>query len=101
MMYEFPYSAILEEPNDPAPSRSRLVSNAAELFEASARSTFQPFEQLQLLSDFRRYWLLIEKVLQAELPVDVHGILEEVERRRFELSALSAAGPETWPEALS
>jgi hypothetical protein len=94
MMYEFPYSPNFEDPPAPKPARSCLMSNAIELFEASASSIFQPFEQRQLLSDFRRHWLLIADDLsrvsrglpnteQAGFLADVHSVLKEIERRRF------------------
>ena len=111
-MYEFPYSSIFEEPPASVPSRSRLISNAIELFEAAGRSSFQPSEQLQLLSDFRRLWLLIAddlhraskeppKAQQAEFLADMYRVLQEIERRRFETPARSAARPEIRPEPLS
>jgi hypothetical protein len=100
-MYEFPYSAIFKDPPAHVPSRSRLISNAIELFEASGSSAFQPFERLQLLSDSCRLWLLIAdasnelpKTQQAEFLADVHSILQEIERRRFKPAAQS-------PEPLS
>jgi flagellar biosynthesis regulator FlaF len=104
-MYQFPYSANFEEPRAPVPSRSRLISNAIELFGASGRSSLQPFEQRQLLSDFRRLWLLIADDLhraskelptaqQAEFLGDMNCVLQEIERRRFKPSARSAARPE-------
>jgi flagellar biosynthesis regulator FlaF len=105
MMYEFPYSAIFDDRPVPLPSRSRLISNAIELFEASSRPCFQPFEQLQLLSDFRRLWLLIAndlyrasgglpKTQQARFLADVQSVLQEIERRRFEPALQSVARPE-------
>jgi flagellar biosynthesis regulator FlaF len=111
IMYQFPYSAIFEEPPASAPCRSRLISNAIELFEASGRSSFQPFEQLQLLSDFRRLWLLIADdversseeppgVEKARFPAAVQSVLQEIERRRFNTSAGSAAMPQMRPEPL-
>ena len=99
-MYEFPYSAIFEEAPAPVPCRSRLISNAIELFGAAGRSSFQPFEQLQLLSDFRRLWLLIEDDLdhafeeRPGFPAAAQSVLQEIERRRFKPHARSAARPE-------
>jgi flagellar biosynthesis regulator FlaF len=100
-MYQFSYSKIFEEPPAPPPSRSRLISNAIELLGESGRSTFQPFEQRQLLSDFRRVWLLfaddlqrasqgLPKAHQARFLADMQSILHEVERRRFMTPARSA-----------
>jgi flagellar biosynthesis regulator FlaF len=111
-MYEFPYTAIFEDPPASLPFRSRLISNAIELFEASGRPAFQPFEQLQLLSDSRRLWLLIvdgrhrasselRKTQQAGFLADVRSILQEIERRRFEPSVQSAARPGIAPEPFS
>jgi flagellar biosynthesis regulator FlaF len=97
-MYQFSYSTNFEEPSAPLPSRSRLISDAIELFEASGRPSFQPFEQLQLLSDFRRLWLSIAEDLhrasgdlpkaeQAGLLADMHCVLQEIERRRLKTQA--------------
>jgi flagellar biosynthesis regulator FlaF len=111
MMYQFPYTTIIDEPPARLPPPSQLISNAIELFEASSRSGVQPFEQLQLLSDSRRLWLLIADVLprapqepktqRARFLADVQRVLQEVERRRFEPSARFAAGLETRPGPLS
>jgi flagellar biosynthesis regulator FlaF len=112
MMYEFRYTAIFEEPPAPLPSRSRLISNAIELLEASSRPAFQPFEQLQLLSDSRRLWRLIAdgvrrapkelpKTQQARFLADVLSVLQEIERRRFNPPVQSAARPAIPPEPRS
>ncbi len=111
-MYQFPYSTIFEDSRAPLPSRSRLISNAIELFEASGRSSLQAFERLQLLSDSRRLWLLIagnlaragnepSRTQQAGFLAAVHGVLQEIERRRFKTSTGSLARPETRQELLS
>jgi flagellar biosynthesis regulator FlaF len=111
-MYEFLYSSIFEEPPAPVPSRSRLISNAIELFGAAGRPTLRPFERIQLLSDFRRLWLLIAddlsraskdlpKAQQAGFLADVHRVLQEIERRRFKTPARSTARLEMRPEPLS
>jgi flagellar biosynthesis regulator FlaF len=103
-MYQFSYSTIFEEPPAPAPSRNRLISNAIELFAASGRSSCQPFEQRQLLSDCRRVWLLIvddlqrasqelTKAQQVEFLTDMQSVLQEIERRRFKTPARSAPKP--------
>jgi flagellar biosynthesis regulator FlaF len=103
-MYEFPYSSIFEEPPARMPSRSRLISNAIELFEAAGCSSLQPFEQLQLLSDFRRLWLLIgDDVFETPrkgFPAAIQSVLQEIERRRFKM-ARPAAKPEIRLELLS
>jgi flagellar biosynthesis regulator FlaF len=110
-MYQFPYSTIFEEPPAPAPSRSRLISNAIELFGASGRASFQPFEQRQLLSDFRRLWLSIAddlhrsskelpKVQQARFLAGMRNVMQEIERRRFKAPARPAARSETRAEPL-
>jgi flagellar biosynthesis regulator FlaF len=111
-MYQFPYSKIFEEPAAPVPSRNRLISNAIELFTASGQPAFQPFERLQLLSDFRRVWLVITddlrptagelpKAQQAGFLADMDSVLQEIERRRFKTHAQSAAKPGIAPEPLS
>ena len=108
-MYEFPYSATFEEAPAALPCGSRLISNAIELFGASAHSRFQPSEQLQLLSDFRRLWLLIADdfgrasgelagMAQAGFPAAVQSVLQEIEHRRFKTSARSAARAQIQPE---
>jgi flagellar biosynthesis regulator FlaF len=112
IMYQFPYSSIFEEPSAPTPSRNCLISNAIELFEASGGSSFQPFERLQLLSDFRRLWLAIaddlhhasEELPEAHkirFPAAMHSVLQEIERRRFRSPALAAAEQQMRPERLS
>jgi flagellar biosynthesis regulator FlaF len=112
IMYQFSYSAIFEESRARVPPSSCLISNAIELFGASSRSSFQPFERLQLLSDFRRLWLLIADDLhraarelpeaqRSGFPADVHSVLKEIERRRFNTSPRANATPEIWPERLS
>jgi flagellar biosynthesis regulator FlaF len=112
IMYQFPYSAIFEESLPSVPSRVNLLSNASELFGASERSSFQPFERLQLLSDFRRLWLTIaddlhhtsEELPEAQkirFPAAMHSVLQEIERRRFRTPALSAAEQQIRPERLS
>jgi flagellar biosynthesis regulator FlaF len=111
-MYQFPYSTIFDEPPAPVPSRSRLISNAIELFGASGRASFRPFEQRQLLSDFRRLWLSIAddlqrsskelpKAQQAQFLTDTQSVLQEIERRRFKTPAGSAARSKTRAELFS
>jgi flagellar biosynthesis regulator FlaF len=103
-MYEFSYSSIFEEPPARVPSRSRLISNAIELFDAAGRPSFQPFEQRQLLSDFRSLWLLIADDVfaaqQSGFAAAMQNVLQEIERRRF-AAPRSAAQPEMRLEPLS
>src|SRR5262249_30340662 len=103
-MYEFSYASIFEEPPARVPSRSRLISNAIELLDAAGRPSFQPFEQLQLLSDFRRLWLLIADDVfatqQTGFPTAIPNVLQEIERRRF-TTPCSARKPEMRLEPLS
>lgn len=95
-MYQFAYSAICEEL--PAavnlPATLETLPDAIELIEAADKARPASHEQLQLLSEFRRLWLAIATDLMRasqDLPADsqanmlsaTHGVLEEIERRRF------------------
>ncbi len=96
-MYQFAYSAICEELPAPAslPSHCQNLPDAIELIEAADRARPASYEQLQVLSDFRRLWLAIANGLllgagcelppewRADLLAAAKDILEEIERRRF------------------
>jgi flagellar biosynthesis regulator FlaF len=95
-MYQFAYSAICEELPAPAglSSHYHKLPDAVELIEAADRARPASHEQLQILSDFRRLWLVIANdlirachKLPAESQTNVlsaaNGVLEEIERRRF------------------
>jgi flagellar biosynthesis regulator FlaF len=95
MMYQFAYSAIIEEPPPPLQlPDNRKIADAIELFDAAGFDTFAPHERLQLLSDFRRLWLSIANDTfhgsrQAgspgllELAAAARNVLEDIEIRRF------------------
>ena len=95
-MYQFAYSAICEELPAPAsrPSHYHKLPDAVELIEAADRASPASYEQLQLLSDFRRLWLAIANDLvcschefpagsQTNMLSAANGVLEEIERLRF------------------
>ena len=98
-MYQFAYSAICEELPAPAtlPSICYKLPDAIELIEAADRARPASHEQLQLLSDFRRLWLAIAHDLtrahelsgetRANMLSAAHGVLEEIECRRFKKAA--------------
>jgi flagellar biosynthesis regulator FlaF len=97
-MYQFAYSAIIEElPPPPLLSYNRKIADAIELLDAVGFDTLAPHERLQLLSDFRRLWLSIANDIsrwsgQAESPglmalaAAARNVLEDIETRRFALS---------------
>ncbi len=99
-MYQFAYSAICEELPAPAslPSHCHSLPDAIELIDAADRARPASYEQLQVLSDFRRLWLAIANglLLRAshELPPEsradmlsaAKSVLEEIERRRFKMA---------------
>jgi flagellar biosynthesis regulator FlaF len=98
-MYQFAYSAICQElPATAGPASSyETLPDAIELIEAAGKARPASHEQLQLLSEFRRLWLAISTdlirasqdlpgVSQADMLSAAHGVLEEIERRRFKQS---------------
>jgi flagellar biosynthesis regulator FlaF len=94
-MYQFAYSAIVEElPPPPQLPHNRKIADAIELFDAAGFDSFAPHERLQLLSDFRRLWLSIandvfrgsgqdESPALLALAAAARKILEDIETRRF------------------
>lgn len=111
-MYQFAYSAICEELPAPAslPSHRHTLPDAIELIEAADRARPASYEQLQVLSDFRRLWLGIANglLLRAghELPAESQAailsaakdVLEEIERRRFKKAGVHGRARADAPE---
>jgi flagellar biosynthesis regulator FlaF len=96
-MYQFAYSAIVEELTPPLLSRNRKLTKAIELIEAADFFPPSRHERLQLLSDFRRLWLSVANDLlhashdlpeasQQGLLADAQTVLNEIECRRFQTS---------------
>ncbi len=110
-MYQFTYSAICEDKPARALSRGRLVSDAIELFEAANSTSAAPHERLQLLSEFRRVWLSIaadfyctaadpSEMERSWFPMAADGVLEEIERSRFNTLTRRAVDRKTQLEPL-
>lgn len=112
-MYQFAYSAICEElpAADAAPSLAQKLPIAIELIEAAGKARPASREELLLLSDFRKLWLSIAKDLMRagpELPQETEadwltaatGVLEAIERRRFERRTIQRKRSSAAPEAL-
>ena len=95
-MYQFPYSAICEElPPKSLAHHARNLSDAMELMDMAESASSH--ERQEVLSNFRRLWLLIlEDVSQTSLDLPAHAqekllnighqVLNEIERRRFRKS---------------
>jgi flagellar biosynthesis regulator FlaF len=98
-MYQFPYSEIWEElPPRTVGPHARNLSDAIELINVPESAPSH--QQQEVLSNFRRLWLLIlEDVSRTSLDLPAHAqekllnignqVLNEIEQRRFRKSKLA------------
>jgi flagellar biosynthesis regulator FlaF len=94
MMYQFQYTAIVDDSQAPTAGLNCRLVDASELFEAAESAPLSPYERLQILSDFRKLWLRAGDEFQREfsdLPeatrvkalMGTQGVLREIEHLRF------------------